>query len=324
MANPLVCIFNPITTLIDQVQSQSTYTTPAAAGAPVVLNLLGRLDPSLLGEGIDATAGELLVAGALVNLYNNGGSLFMQNAYAAGVGTAPSGHAYPVPAVGFSANNVSISNSSLVLFTGTFTYSDPNSEFTAGNIGATVFLRATPPAGGVTLTAPSGPGQISQRVGTGVGFTAPNFVPISFLVNAQPASAPGGISTNIQFNNAGVFAGIPGSSADGTNGAMALAPTGTVVAFTVTGDNSGTSNIADFLGFGGLPGVSVDTNGSLVVHGALLDGAGSPGTSGQVLSSTVSGTAWVASGGGGGTPGGSSGQVQYNNAGSFAGATNSD
>src|SRR5271157_2035183 len=258
MANPLVCIFNPVTTLIDQVQSQSTYTSAAAAGAPVVLNLLGQLDPSLLGEGINATAGELLVAGALVNLYNSGGNLFMQNAYAAAVGTAPSGHAYPVPAVGFSANNVSISNNSLVLFTGTFVYADTHSEFSAANIGAVVFLRATPPTGGVTLTAPSGPGQISQSVGTVVGFTAPNFVTVSFIVNAQPASAPGGIATNLQFNNSGVFAGIPGSSADGTNGAMALAPTGTVVAFTVTGDNSGTSNIADFLGFGAVPGVSVN------------------------------------------------------------------
>src|SRR5271167_1009770 len=118
MANPLVCIFNPVTTLIDQVQSQSTYTSAAAAGAPVVLNLLGQLDPSLLGEGTSATAGELLVARALVNLYQVGGVLYMQNAYAAAVGTAPSGHAYPVSAVGFVANNVSITNSALVQFSG--------------------------------------------------------------------------------------------------------------------------------------------------------------------------------------------------------------
>src|SRR5271167_4511590 len=155
MANPLVCIFNPVTTLIDQVQSSSVFSGPAAAGTPVVLNALGRLDPSLLGQGINATAGELLAAGALVNLYNNGGNLYMQNAYAGTVGTPPSGGSYPKAAVGFSANNVSISNSSLVLFTGTFTYADPNSEFVVGDIGREIYLSTITP-GGVTKTAPSG------------------------------------------------------------------------------------------------------------------------------------------------------------------------
>src|SRR5271163_1229524 len=136
MANPLVCIFNPITTLIDQIPSSSVFTGASAAGSPVVLNALGLIDPSFLGEGTSATAGELLVAGALVNLYQVGGVLYMQNAYAAAVGTAPSGHAYPVPAVGFVANNVSITNSALVQFSGFFTYADPNSEFSAANIGA--------------------------------------------------------------------------------------------------------------------------------------------------------------------------------------------
>src|SRR5208282_4882491 len=52
-------------------------------------------------------------------------------------------------------------------------------------------------------------------------------------------ATPGGTATEIQFNNSGVFGGIPGSSADGTNGLMSLAPTGTGVALTVTGDASG-------------------------------------------------------------------------------------
>src|SRR5271154_475984 len=181
MANPLVCIFNPITTLIDQIPSSSVFSGASAAGSPVVLNALGLIDPSFLGEGIDATAGELIVAGALVNLYNNAGNLYMQNAYAAATGVPPSGGSYPKAAVGFSANNVSISNTSLILFTGTFTYADPNSEFTANDIGKEVYLRATPPAGGITKTAPSGPGQLVQSVGNIVGFTAPNFVLVSFV-----------------------------------------------------------------------------------------------------------------------------------------------
>ena len=411
MANPLVCIFNPITTLIDQVQSESTFTGASAAGAPVVLNLLGRLDPSLLGEGIDATAGELLTAGALINLYNNGGNLYMQNAFAGTAGVPPSGGSYPKPAVGFVSNNTSISNSGLILFQGTFTYADPNSEFAVGDIGKEVYLSPVTP-GGVTKTAPSGGGQLTQSVGNMVGFTAPNFVLVSFVASPQPpTSSPGGISTNIQFNNSGVFGGIPGSTADGTNGLMTLAPTGTGVALTLTGDAS-SSDILDLYANGaGSPAFSfAATSGSeallsindgsnnqgtlffgggeasLVVSDHSHDQAGvqaisgtalvylqdsasgsfnvqiqstggvpqillrkqSPGhttfigqgtglttstifnfpptngTSGYVLQTDGSGnTSWVASGGGGGTPGGTPTQIQYNLAGAFAGINGS-
>jgi hypothetical protein len=44
--------------------------------------------------------------------------------------------------------------------------------------------------------------------------------------------------------------------------------------------------------------------GNARVTGAIYDSTNSPGTSGQVLSSTVTGTAWVAAGGGGGGGGG--------------------
>src|SRR5271157_1008834 len=324
MANPLVCIFNPITTLIDQIPSQSVFVGASAAGSPVVLNALGVIDPSFLGEGIDATAGELLVAGALVNLYNNGGSRYMQNAYAAAVGIAPSGHAYPVDAVGFVANNTSISNSSLVLFTGTFTYADPNSEFTAANIGREVYLRATPPAGGVTLTAPSGAGQISQSVGNVVGFTPPNFVLISYIASPQPPfSTPGGVATNVQFNRGGgLFGGIPGSTVDGTNGLMVLAPVGTGVGLTVTGD-AHTHDIQDWFIFGGgTPVVALDTAGNVVLNAGIKDHTASLGVGGYVLSSTGSQVLWISTSGLA-TPGGSPTQLQFNSAGVFAGALNS-
>ena len=47
---------------------------------------------------------------------------------------------------------------------------------------------------------------------------------------------PAGSSGNIQGNNAGVFGGVPGSSIDFTNGLVSLAPTGTGIALSVTGD----------------------------------------------------------------------------------------
>lgn len=49
--------------------------------------------------------------------------------------------------------------------------------------------------------------------------------------------------------------------------------------------------------------------GSLQVDGTLLDSSGDAGSSGQVLSSTATGTNWVAAGGGGG--GGISNYVKY-------------
>ena len=50
------------------------------------------------------------------------------------------------------------------------------------------------------------------------------------------ATVPGGSSGNIQANNGGAFAGIPGSNIDFTNGLVTLAPTGTGIALTVKGD----------------------------------------------------------------------------------------
>jgi hypothetical protein len=86
-------------------------------------------------------------------------------------------------------------------------------------------------------------------------------------------------------------------------------------------------------GLGGLGGsaATIDAAGdltipvaaTLAVGGTLSDGTGSAGTNGQVLSSTGTGVLWIAStgGGGGGTPGGSTGAIQFNNGGVFAGST---
>lgn len=56
--------------------------------------------------------------------------------------------------------------------------------------------------------------------------------------------------------------------------------------------------------------------GSLQVTGTFKDSSGDTGTSGQVLSSTGTGTNWIAAGGGG-TPAGSNTQLQFNDSGSF-------
>jgi hypothetical protein len=261
------------------------------------------------------------------------------------------------------------------------------------------------------LVLPPSPGSNGQVLTTnGTGVTAWT------TVSGGGGTSPGGVPTNIQFNNSGVFGGIPGSSVDGTNGLVALAPTGTGVALSVTGDaagdyiqdwfvngsstpgavvfptgldavsiawaledaagdiilinpvvgygieyvdvagnytqvgrgtSAGTLNIFnktsggnagqaalivtgdaslhDVAQFcinstgGASPSVSIDSSGTLHVFNSLADSTGSIGTSGQVLSSTVSGVEWVAASSGG-SPGGSNGDIQYNNAGAFGGS----
>src|SRR5271156_2303803 len=175
MANIQVCIFNPVTTFIDQITAAST--GPAAAGVPIVTNASGLIDTSLLGVGSSAIAGQNLNAGQLVNLYNSGGSLFAQLASAQSTGTAPSTTPYPVTAQGFANTSAFTGTPFTVNFTGIFRYTDGNSEFSASNIGADVYLSAVTP-GGVTLTPPSG---LQQSVGYVISFTAPNIVSISFI-----------------------------------------------------------------------------------------------------------------------------------------------
>ncbi|MCP3697798.1 MAG: hypothetical protein GY920_04465, partial [Aliivibrio sp.] len=64
--------------------------------------------------------------------------------------------------------------------------------------------------------------------------------------------------------------------------------------------------------------VNVNNTSTLVVSGPIKDNSGGVGTSGQVLSSTVTGVSWVNAGG---NPAGSDTQLQYNNGGAFGAIT---
>ena len=70
----------------------------------------------------------------------------------------------------------------------------------------------------------------------------------------------------------------------------------------ITGGNSLdiSSNIVYFKNKGGQIPITVDISGNTRLRGALYDTANGPGTSGQVLSSTGTGTDWIDAGGGGG------------------------
>lgn len=194
MANVQVCIFNPVTTLIDQITAAST--GPAAAGIPVVTNAQGVIDASLVGNAVLAVAGENITAGQLVNLYSNGGVLTAQIANAINSGTAPSGAPYPIAAQGFAGLSTTGQQSTFtggtlsVSFFGTFTYIDGNSEFSASDIGSEVFLSDVT-AGGITLTPVPA---LEESVGYVVGFAAPNIVSVSFASGFQDFTHISGVN----------------------------------------------------------------------------------------------------------------------------------
>jgi hypothetical protein len=101
----------------------------------------------------------------------------------------------------------------------------------------------------------------------------------------------GGSNTQVQFNDAGNFAGASTFTFDKTSNTLSIA------------------------------NLSVTTTSNL---GAVGNVKITGGTSGQFLSTNGNGTlSWAtASGGGNGSPGGSNTQVQFNNAGSFGGSAN--
>lgn len=217
MANPTVTelvVFNPVSNLMDIITA--AVTGPGVPGTPVVLNPNGVIDPTLLQSGVTALAGQNLLPGNLVNLYQVGGVLYAQLAFAAYGGSppllAPSGSAYPLAAAGFVSSPTPVSQPVSVSFDGIFYYSDVNSEFSVGSIGGEAFLSPTV-AGGATPTRPSGVGQLVQSVGyvlTYDALTVPATVGIGFIAGFNDFARLSGVA---QVNQGGTGA---------TTGAQAL------------------------------------------------------------------------------------------------------
>ena len=138
----------------------------SATSAPdkiVKLDSSGKLDSSMMPTGIGddtsaITASEALSAGDLVNVWNNGGQFNARKADASTSGKA---------AHGFVLSSVSNGGTATVYFEGTNTQL---SGLTAGE----QFLSATV-AGKTQVTAPTGAGQVIQRVGIAVSPTNLNF-----------------------------------------------------------------------------------------------------------------------------------------------------
>lgn len=133
------------------------------AGKIPALDGTGRLDNSVMPVGVassdtaQVTASEALAAGDWVNIWNSTGA----KARKADAGAAGK------EADGFVIAAVSSSATATVYFEGT------NTQVTGATPGP-VYLSATTP-GQSTGTAPSGAGQVVQRLGVAVSATAINF-----------------------------------------------------------------------------------------------------------------------------------------------------
>jgi hypothetical protein len=191
-------------------------------------------------------------------------------------------------------------------------------------------------------------GQVLSSTGSGTNW-----------IDAGTGGTPAGSNQEIQFNNSGSFGADSNFRWDGTNLNIgtAQAPEATLgVSGSITSLSAPVSATRMYLtvnSTNGILGATYGNNffftcnaststvelrfnnskvfetvsggtkvtGSLQVTGTFKDSSGDTGTSGQVLSSTGSGTNWIAAGGGG-TPAGSNTQIQFNDSGSFGADSN--
>lgn len=148
------------------ITETATVVTSAGSGdADKIPNLdsNGRLDSSFMPTGIGAdtqvvTASEALAAGDLVNVWNSAGSFRVRKADASASGKE---------AHGFVLASVLISGSATVYFEG-------SDNVLSSLVGGVYYLSASV-AGTITATAPSGTGQVVQRVGFASSATTLNF-----------------------------------------------------------------------------------------------------------------------------------------------------
>lgn len=138
-----------------------------------------------------------------------------------------------------------------------------------------------------------------------------------FLMAMSPAVLFAQSPINVQKGGAAGTNNITADLNIGPSRTLQIASGGTFTiasGATFNSSSSGASSLLDGLG---------NTRGSILYRGASGWTILTPGTSSFVLTSNGSGAdpTWSAPTGGGGTPGGSSGDLQYNNAGSFGGYT---
>lgn len=131
------------------------------AGKVAALDGAGRLDATMMPVGIGADtasiqASENLAAGDFVNIHNSGGARVRK---ADATTTGKEAHGFVLGAVSSGANAT--------------VYFEGSNTAVSGMTPGTVFLHTT--AGGATGTAPSGSGNVVQKLGVATSATSVNF-----------------------------------------------------------------------------------------------------------------------------------------------------
>jgi hypothetical protein len=142
----------------NKVEEQAANTSAGVADASKIvrLNSSGLIDDTMIPglEGVTLTASEDLDAGELVNIWDDAGTASMRKADASG----------NKPADGFVSNSVVLGETATMYGEGKI------SGLSGLTVGATYFLSASTPGDAVD-TAPTGTGNILQKVGRAASAT---------------------------------------------------------------------------------------------------------------------------------------------------------
>lgn len=151
---------------IKQISPVQASTGAADAGSIPALDSSGKLDASMIPASasstsvVTATSSEAISAGALVNVYNNAGTVTVQNADNSTTGKEANGFVTSA----FSGSGVS----GTVILSGEITgltSITPGQDYWLGTVGAT------------TTTPPTAAGTLTQQVGYGLTSTSIMFRP---------------------------------------------------------------------------------------------------------------------------------------------------
>lgn len=168
MADKPLQILNGLPT---EVEAKTASAGAGDAGKIVALNGSGVIDATMMPPGIGAdaktfTASEAIAAGDIVNIHDATGAKCRK------ADATTSGK----PAVGFAQSAIANGASGTITFEGVLT------GLSGLTTGATYYLGTT--AGAITATAPTGSGNIVQKVGTAISATELSFEPGDTYVRA--------------------------------------------------------------------------------------------------------------------------------------------